>query len=343
MRSNIKDVAKLANVSISTVSRVINNVSNVNPETKEKVLDAIQKLNFTPNRIAQSLSGRSFNSIGIVSTRSSNQAFGNPYFSDILQAIGEVSETKAYEIMLNNSISEEIEFEKCITMIESKIIQGLILLSSRTNNKLAEKLTSMDFPFVLIGKVSDEQLADQVYTVDTDNFNDSKAAVNYLMSLGHKHIGCIHAPLNYVVSKERLDGFIESHKEALMPINYSLIENGGFTVEDAYQATLKIFSNAIKPTAIFASDDIKAIGVYKALSTLGLKIPEHVSVIGHNNYEVASIIKPGLTTIHVPIYELGKIAANVLFDLIEGETPQIRTLLKTELVIRESCTRIASV
>lgn len=337
MSSNINDVAKLANVSISTVSRVINNASNVKPDTKLKVMAAIEKLNFQPNKIAQSLGGGFFNSIGVVSTRSSSQAFGNPYFSIILQAIGEVSEEKNYDIMLNNSGSEEKEYEKCTTMINSKVVQGLILLSSRTNSRLVQTLTEMNFPFVLIGKNVDEKIENKFYSVDTDNFSDSKKAVNYLISLGHKNIGCIHAPLNYVVSKERLEGFISSHKEALIPVNYSIIEDGGYSVEDAYKATLKLFESPVRPTAIFATDDIKAMGVYKALMHLNLRIPEDVSVVGHNNYDFTEIIKPRLTTIDVPIYELGKIAANVLFNLIEGKKPEKRTILETQLIIRDSC------
>lgn len=340
MSSNIKDVAKLANVSISTVSRVINNASNVKPDTKLKVLDAIEKLNFKPNRIAQSLGGGLFNAIGVVFTRSSMQAFNNPYFSIILQAIGEITEDNGYDIIFNSSNSEENEYKKCINMIESKIVQGLILLSSRTNHRLIEALVQMNFPFVLVGKILDEHLQSKVYSVDTDNFSDSKGAVNYLISLGHRDLGCIHAPLHYVVSKERLDGFIEAHRESLLPVNYSLIEDGGYSVDDAYEATLKMFTGPLKPSAIFATDDTKAMGVYKALRELGLKVPDQVSVIGHNNYDIASIVKPSLTTIDVPIYQLGTTATDILFNLIEGNETEKRTILKTQLIKRESCRNI---
>jgi DNA-binding LacI/PurR family transcriptional regulator len=184
MGSNIKDVAKLANVSISTVSRVINNASNVQPETREKVLEAIKKLNFKPNRIAQSLGGGAFHSIGIVSARSSNQAF----FPLILQSISEVADEKDYEIILNSSSTEVKELEKCLSMIDSKVVQGLILLSSRINDRLIEKLYELNFPFVVLGKVFNEYFTDKVYSVDTDNLTDCKEAINYLISLGHKRI-----------------------------------------------------------------------------------------------------------------------------------------------------------
>jgi Transcriptional regulators len=340
MAVNIKDVAKLANVSISTVSRVINNASNLKPETREIVQEAIDKLNFIPNRIAQNLGGGYFNSIGVLSTRSSNQTFGNPYFSIVIQSIAEICENYNHDILLNFSINEEKEVEKCISMINSKVVKGFILLSSRINDILVEKLTELNFPFVVIGKVLNEHLSDSIYTVDTDNINDSKEAINYLIKLNHKTIACIHAPLKYVVSKERLDGYIEAHKENNIPVNYSLIADGGYTVNDAYIATKNILNTPVKPTAIFATDDIKALGVYKALKELELKIPEDISLIGHNNYETTEFIEPPLTTINVPIQKLGFLATEVLFDIINGKQPEKRTILETKLIIRDSCRMI---
>lgn len=336
MSSNIKDVAKLANVSISTVSRVINNAPNVQPKTREKVLDAIRKLNFKPNRIAQSLGSGYFHAIGIVSARSSNQTFVHL----ALQAIAEVTEQKNYEIMLNNSGDELKELEKCMSMIESKVIQGVILLSSRVNDLLIEKLLEIDFPFIVMGKVLNESIADRVYTVDTDNLSDCREAISYLIGLGHRRIGCIHGPMTYVVSKERLDGYIEAHKLAQIPVDYSLIENGGYNINDAYEAALRLLQRPNPPTAIFATDDMKAIGAYKAILKLGLKIPDDISIIGHNNYDISQIVSPAITTIDVPIHQLAKTGAERLFDLIEGKTPPKRTILETKFIIRESCKKI---
>lgn len=333
MSSNIKDVAKLANVSISTVSRVINNAPNVQPETKKKVMEAIEKLNFKPNRIAQSLGGGSFNSIGIVAARSSNQAF----MPLILQSIAEVADKKNYELILNNALDEKKEIEKCLSMIDSKVVKGLLLLSSKVNDLLIEKLYELNFPFVVLGKVSNDYLAKKVYTVDTNNIADCKEAINYLINFNHKRIACIHGPLNFVGSKERLDGYIEAHKEASLPVDYSLIVDGGYDINHSYQATLNLLKNDNPPTAIFATDDIKAVGAYKAITELGLKIPDDISIIGHNNYDISQVTNPPLTTIDVPISKLGKVGTEVLFDLIEGKTPAVRTILETKFIIRESC------
>lgn len=340
MSTNIKDVARLANVSITTVSRVINNSSQIKPETRERVLDAIQKLNFRPNKLAQSLGSGSFQSIGVVATRTSYQAFGNPYFSMVLQAIGEAAEQKNYEIIFCSTSDESRELEKCMSMIESKVVQGLLLLGSRIHDRLVEELSRIGFPFVLVGRVIDEELSKSIYSVDTDSLKDCREAVDYLIGLGHKRIGCIHAPLKYVVSKDRLDGYIEAHKRAMLPVDYSLIVDGGYSSDHAYQAAMKLLQNPNPPTAIFATDDMKAIGAYKAMMELGIKIPDQISLIGHNNYEISQFITPSLTTIDVPIYDLGSTSAGVLFDLIEGKTPPKRSILETKFITRDSCKAI---
>ncbi len=339
MSSNIKDVARLANVSITTVSRVINKSEHIKPETRHRVLDAIEKLNFRPNKLAQSL-GSGFQAIGVVATRTSYQAFGNPYFSIVLQAIGETAEKKNYEIILCSSSDENIEIDRCVSMINSKVVQGLLLLGSRINDRLVEELNRTGFPFVLVGRVIDEELSKNIYSVDTDSFKDCAEAVEYLISLGHRRIGCIHAPLKYVVSKDRLDGYIEAHKKAMIPVDYSLVADGGYSSDHAYEAALKLLRNPHPPTAIFATDDIKAMGAYKAMTELGIRIPDDISLIGHNNYEISQVITPSLTTIDVPIYDLGTASARILFSLIEGGMPEKRSILETKFIRRDSCKAI---
>jgi DNA-binding LacI/PurR family transcriptional regulator len=148
--------------------------------------------------------------------------------------------------------------------------------------------------------------------------------------------------LNYVGSKERLDGYIEAHKEAGIPVDYSLIENGGYDINQAYQAALKLLKCDNPPTAVFATDDVKATGAYKAILELGLRIPDDLSLIGHNNYDISQLTNPPLTTIDVPILDLGRVTTRKLFDLIEGNSPPVRTILETKFIIRSSCKKIIS-
>ncbi|OON92561.1 MAG: hypothetical protein ATN32_09580 [Candidatus Epulonipiscium fishelsonii] len=334
--STIKDVAKLANVSISTVSRVINNVPNVNSELKSRVLIAIKELNYEPNKMAQSLSGSPFKSIGIASTRSSN----SEYTSQILSSIGEVMSEKNYNIILNHSKDTTDEVNQCISIVKGCLAQGLILIGSKCKDKLIEELYKINVPFIVIGKIYNKEISKFIYHIDTDNFTDCKEAVQYLFSLGHVKVGCIHSDLSYTVNMERLNGYMEAFNQAKIEIYQPFIVNGGFTVVEAIKAGVKILSQPHRPTAIFATDDIKAMGCYKAAFQLGLRIPEDISIVGHNNYDISQIAIPSLSTIDVPVKQLGTQAAHILYNIINGIDAPVETILPTKFVTRNSCSYI---
>ncbi|AZR73380.1 hypothetical protein BBF96_08285 [Anoxybacter fermentans] len=339
MKATIKDVARLANVSISTVSRYINGADNLKPETRQKIKKAISQLNYRPNKIAQSLGSR-LCSIGVIATRSSEMAFANPYFSEVLKGIGSIAEANQYDIVLCSSEDEEKEIERCLSLIDGGIVQGLILLSSRIYDRLIYELIRIKFPFVLIGRILPETLPEpdeyQIYTVNTPNFNDSYNMTKYLIEQGHEKIGFIQAPMNYVVSHDRYQGFCQALQDAGLPLRKEWVINGGYTWKDAYDATIALLSNPPLPTAIFASDDLKAVGACKAIKQAGLKVPDDISIVGHNDYEMASINEPELTTIRVPIYELGLKATKLLIDVINGKKVEPEIILPTQLIKRKS-------
>jgi DNA-binding LacI/PurR family transcriptional regulator len=339
MNVTIKDVAKLAEVSISTVSRVINGAPNVAPEIRVNVEKAAKLLHYKPSKIAQSLSSGRLKNIGIIATRSYQQAFVNPYFSVVLQGIGSVTESSNYELLLTFIEDEKTEIDKCMSIIEGGSVQGLILLSSRTYDKLINKLIEIEFPFVLIGRVLQETLHDgfNINCVDTDNIADSMTAVTHLLNQGHKRIGCVHAPLKYVVSQDRYTGYCLALRHAEIQQDNTIIVEGGYTWQDAEKAARLLLQVPNPPTAIFATDDLKAVGVMKASHSLNIKIPEDLSIIGYNDFEISQMVEPPLTTIHVPIYDLGKVAAEIMLEQIKNpneDTKQV--ILSTELLIRNS-------
>lgn len=338
MPASIRDVSRVAGVSISTVSRVINNAANVNPKIKIKVQEAIEKLNYEPNRIAQSLSGHPFNAIGIAAARATNVE----YTSLVLRSIGQYLDEKNYDMILNFSSDEKSEVERCLSMSRGRTVQGLILLGTKTHDSLVERLIDTKTPFIVIGRIEDENLAQKVYSIDTNNLADSMAATKYLFSLGHERIACIHAPLNHVASRDRLDGFIAAHKEAGIPVDHSAIICGGYSIDDAYKVCKEMLSRgkSARPTAVMATDDTKALGLYKAASSLDISIPDDISVVGQNNYEASQMAYPALTTINIPIHDLGVKAAEILLRVISGKSTQLRTLLDTTLIERKSCKRI---
>ncbi|WP_094550443.1 LacI family DNA-binding transcriptional regulator [Petroclostridium xylanilyticum] len=339
MNVTIKDVAKLAQVSISTVSRVINGAPNITPEIRQKVEKAIAQLRYKPNIIAQSLGSGRLKNIAVVLARSSQLAFVNPYFTIMFQGLGSVIENSDYEVLLTLAEDEKTEVDKCMSLIDAGSIQGVILLGSRVYDKLINKLIEIKFPFVLIGRVLKDAIPEgaQINHVDTDSINDSMAAVSYLISQGHRRIGCVHAPLKYVVSQDRYSGYCIALRHAEIPVDDSIIVDGGYSWQDAEKAARIILQQKNPPTAIFATDDLKAIGVMKAAYSLGLKVPEDLSIMGHNDYDFAQMVEPPLSTVRVPIYELGKVAAEIMLEQIKnpGHPPK-QVILPTQLVIRNS-------
>ncbi|MCF8019360.1 MAG: LacI family transcriptional regulator [Vallitaleaceae bacterium] len=335
MGLNIQLVAKKCNVSVSTVSRVLNNSPSVADKTRKKVLAVIEELNYSPSKIARGLSSNGFDAILIVYTRASRFAADNPYFSTIVNAIGEVAEKHDYDLILQSSDSEEKEIEKSLSMIKSKLIKGIVVLSSRVNSRFIEALSTCDIPTVVIGKTDAHIDAPNIISVDTDNYTDCKSAGHYLINMGHTHIGCIHAPTDYYVSIDRINGFKQSIIEHGLLIMEEQFVDGGYTLDSAYDAAINLLCSK-KITAIFATDDLKALGIYKAAKKLGLNIPQDISVVGHNDFEFSKLITPPLTTIRVPIYELGIIAGSKLFSMMTHHQKEDSQILPTEFLIRSS-------
>lgn len=333
MATNIKDVAKLANVSISTVSRVINHVPNVSPDIASRVNEAIQALHYQPNIIARSLSGSPFRAIGVAASRSSN----SEYTAEVLSAIGQSLNKRSYNMIVNYSQNDDDEIRQCLSMFDGRIAQGLILLGSKNQDYLIRQLHKKNVPFIVIGSVADQEIAQDIYTVDTDNRSDCKRAVNYLFSLGHKRVACLHSSRQYVATTERINGYIDAHKEFGYPVDPYLIIDAGYTLQEAYIKSLDLLLRPDRPSSIFATDDTKAFGCYKAAAELALKVPDDLSIIGHNNYETAQIMIPPLSTVNVPVASLGERSAQILCELIEGVPVSKRTLLPTELILRSSC------
>ncbi len=341
MKLTIQDIAKLSGNSPSTVSRVLNNHPSVSDKSRKKILDIINEQNYTPSRLARSLSTDGYDAILVIYTRLSSSVIDNPYFSIIVSAIGSIAEEHNFDIILQSGTDISKDIKKAFSMIKDKLIKGIILLSSRVNDKLIAALSGEKIPVVVIGKIDDHIKSNSIISVDTDNFSDCKQITDFLVKMGHKNIACIHAPLNHYVSLERVKGFRHSLNQHKIKINENWLINGEHTIESSYEAALKLLCTYNDITAIFATDDIKALGVYKAANKLCIKIPEELSVVGHNDYEYSRIVTPSLTTVRVPIFELGIVSAKKLFSLIKNNTIEGNTILPTEFKIRDSVKTIS--
>ena len=339
MASTIKDVARLAGVSISTVSRVANNASNVSPPIRKKVLRAIKALNYTPNIEARSLEARSLKNIAVVMGRTMDQAFSNPDFFVILQGITSTLVKQEYSTLLLTDLKQSMELEHCIKLIRSGAVQGVIVVGSFVHDPLLSRLLEEDCPFVLIGYPPDNP---DIYTtpfntVSTNDKQSAYQAVRFLLERGHRRIGLVHAPLSYAANRKRYDGYIEAITEAGLRIDHTLIASTSYEVSETVSTVTALLTVAHPPTAVFCTDDYKATGVLRAALGLGMRVPEDLSVMGHNNYQISELTTPPLTTVTVPMFELGRSAGEILMRKItDPSTPIENLFFPNRLLIRDT-------
>lgn len=281
MSPTIYDIARVAGVSKSTVSRVLNKQTNISPEAREKVLKAIEELNYQPNKLARALTSSGFDAIMVISTRSTKTTAGNPFFSDVLHAITAKAEEEGFDVILQTSKSSEDDLQKCVGKIKQKMIKGIIMLSSPANESFFATLDEYGVPVVVIGKV--EGNYQNIYSVDTDNFRDSAILTDSFIKHGRTKIACLHAPLDYHVSIDRLAGYKSSLEKQGIAINPDWVIDGGYTHESALQAACQLLSSDNPPDAVFATDSMKLLSLYRAADALNLTIPEQVAMAGYSD------------------------------------------------------------
>jgi len=329
MSPTIYDIARVAGVSKSTVSRVLNNQTNISPEARVRVLEAIDALKYQPNKLARALTSNGFDAIMVISTRSTKTTAGNPFFSEVLHAITARAEQEGFDVVLQTSKNSEDDLQKCISKIKQKMIKGIIMLSSPTDESFFEALDSYSIPVVVIGKVEGE--FNNVCSVDTDNYHDSIMLTETLINQGRRRIGCLHAPLDYHVSVDRLAGFKQCLAAHDITVQNSWVVDGGYTNESALAAAEQLLSGESRPDAIFATDSLKLMSLYRIAHEKGIVIGEELTLIGYSNDMLSFLLSPPPVRIEVPIHELGTLGSALLFSKIAGNAVPARTRVATTL------------
>jgi len=338
MGPTIYDIARVANVSKSTVSRVLNNKDNISEESRLRVMKAIEELNYQPNKLARALTSAGFDAI-LVMSRSTKTTAGNTFFSEIIHSISTRAEVENFDVIIQTSKNSKDELEKCIEKIRGKMIKGILMLSSPANEDFFKELDKYNIPVVVIGKIEGDY--QNIYSVDTDNFNDSYQLVQHLIDQGHTDIACLHSSLDYHVSIDRLEGYKKCLIDNGIPLRSDRIIDSGYTMEKAYETSESILKSNDLPTAIFAIDDLKIIGLYNTTAKLGLTIPNDISVVGYNNGVFLPLLSPPLTGIEIPVIKLGEIATDFLFKQIKNEAEQTdRIIVPTKLIERKSVAKL---
>ena len=331
----IKDIARLANVSHTTVSRALNDKSRICKETKEKILSIAKELNYRPDFIARSLVSKRTRTLGLVIT-----TIANPFYTELAQGIEATANELGYNIILcctRSDLSTERQF---IDMLRSKGVDGIIFTSAHINDPNIAALTDEGFPMVLVNRRTYLPIVkERVDYVGIDNVRGGFLAVEHLIRLGHERIGVIGGSSESSVGFERVEG----SKRALEA--YGLREMGNYFLEgdflkgSGFQGGKTFIKMTDPPTAVFATNDHMALGAYEAILGEGLQIPEGIALVGFNDIEFSAIRGVELTTIGQKKYEMGTLAVNMLVKRIEGEEvePSREIILEPELIIRKTC------
>lgn len=328
----IKDVAKLAGVAPSTVSRVLSSSTRISPETHERVRQAMRELNYHPNAIARSLASNSTATVGLMIARPAEQALANPFFPELMRGIGSILYGAGYNLMLSMVGSPAEERQVCLRLLRGRRVDGVILASASLDHQLVDDLLAEQFPFVLVGRVDGQS---SITTVNNDNEMVGRMAVQHLIGQGHRRVGLIGGPPELTVSIDRTAGYRQGLAEASIPWDADLEVSGGFQKEGGYQGLLALLERDRPPTAVFAADDAMAVGALLALKERGLE--HQIALVGVNDDPLTALVDPALSTIKIPVFELGATAATTLLEMLKRSDWEPRSvLLPSTLVIRAS-------
>ncbi|RLP98681.1 LacI family DNA-binding transcriptional regulator [Geobacillus sp. FSL K6-0789] len=327
--ASIKDVAKRANVSTATVSRVLRNTGNVTEETRQRVLEAIEALNYQPNVLGRYLRRMETETVLVVVPD-----ITNPFFSKVLRGIEAVALKHGYQVLLGDTQNDARLEEQYLNVLPQRQVDGMIFLTARIRKELMEEM-ARQFPIVLACEYLE---GTDIPTVSIDNISSARKATEHLIRLGHCRIAHLSGPMNIILSRDRLRGYQQALAQHELEADAALVQEGDFTYESGYHLTLKLLALEKPPTAIFAANDEMAIGAVKAIRHRGGRVPDDVAVVGFDDIHMASIFEPSLTTIAQPMFEIGQKAMELLLALIEGTSARRRQLvLPDRLVIRDSC------
>lgn len=333
MSATIKDVAKLAGVSISTVSRVINKSKPVSSEVKIKVLKAIDELGYKPNEVARSLVRRKSNIIGIIVTD-----IGNSYIAQMVKGIEEVGRMYKYDIVLSSSYGDPDTEKKFAELLRNKQVEGIILISEKINKEVIKKINGFKIPFIYLNKYYANP---NLPSVSIDAQDASFAMTQYLLELGHENILYLTVDSDMENSLEKYK--IAGYKKAMIEYGKGkefLYSVKGYSIEGGYQAGSQVYKLVKEKniTAIFCCQDELAIGFINYCYDNNIKVPEDISICGYGDIKIASIYRPRLTTVKEPYYDIGAVAVRRIIKELNGEELEgIRTYLPFQLMKRESC------
>jgi LacI family transcriptional regulator len=333
MAVTIKDIAKKTNVSIATVSRVMNNKNEgASEETRRRITEAIKELGYQPNALARGLVTRKTKTIGLIIPD-----IANPFFPDIARGVEDCANKHGYSVFLCNTDDSLVKESQYIRALEEKCVDGIVFTSnSIPKQEHIIELIRNGIPVVLLDRWVEVEGG---YGVFLDNLKGGYIAARHLIELGHRRIACIAGPLHSKTAKDRLEGYKKALLEEELPIDESIIVEGNYKINSGFNAAEKLMDKGI--TGIIAFNDLMAYGACNAIKAKGYRIPEDISVIGFDDIIMSQMMEPQLTTIKQPSYEMGTAAIKMLIKLIEGKKINKKVIcFEPDLIIRRSAGRL---
>lgn len=328
----MRDVAERAEVSVTTVSHVVNETRHVSDELRERVQEAMDALGYRPNRLARSLRRGETHTIGVVVPDSSN-----PFFAEVARGVEDTSFAQRYSVILCNSdgdLEKELFYTNVLT---AKQVDGILFVAAGVSTEHIRTLQKQKVPLVVVDREIPDVSVDEVLT---DNVYGGESVTRHLIDLGHRRIGCITGPSNVTPSADRVTGYGRALEEASLPFDEEIVLKGDFQYEGGYRAAERLLTMDDPPTAIFACNDLMAVGVIRAAREMGWRVPDDLSVVGFDDVRLASFTSPPLTTVAQPKYEMGVVATELLLERMESrDRPPQHRLLETRLVVRQSTAR----
>lgn len=326
----MKDVARLAGVSTSTVSHVINNNRFVSEQVRDKVEQAIRELNYAPSALARSLKINQTRTIGMLLTASSN-----PFYSEVVRGVENSCYERGYSLILCNTEGDEERMNRSLETLMQKRVDGLLMMCTETHLPSAEILNRYpSVPMVMMDWAPFEGRGD---IIQDNALLGGELATQHLIDRGYTRIACIAGPQDKTPARLRLEGFHKAMTSSGLPVLPGYVVDGDFEFQGGFNAMNQLLTLELLPEAVFTSNDAMAVGVYHALFQAGLRVPQDIAVMGYDNIELARYLTPPLTTIHQPKDELGELAIDTLIHRMRDPDASQQTLVLTpELVERGS-------
>jgi len=313
MSATIYDVAREANVSMATVSRVVNGNPNVKPTTRKKVQDAIKQLGYRPNAVARGLASKKTTTVGVIIPDISS-----PFFSELARGTEDIATMYNYHIILSNSDQNEDKELRLIQAMLGKQVDGIVFMGGTISDNLIEEFKQSPVPIVLAATIDEHQT---MPSVNIDYEQAAYDAVSYFVDRGHKRIATVSGPLHDPVNgKKKIEGYKRALEESKIKLDEALILSGDYTYDSGKEATEQLLSFQEAPTAIFVANDEMALGVIHEIQDTGLNVPNDIEVVSCENTRLTQMVRPTLSSMAMPTYDLGAVAMRLLTKYMNKET-----------------------